>query len=184
MADPKHIAKLKEGVDAWNEWRWGPLVLASIQSIDHKERFRRAFCAVLALERLHSDLQTKGVRCWYAPEDLKTGDKFRQRIDEAIRIYDKLLAVLSENSIESQRVEDEVEGALEKERQQNKLALFPVRLDDAVMNAGQAWAASLWRTRHIADFTNWETHDSYQNAFKRLLQDLQGKEAATAGERV
>jgi hypothetical protein len=133
------------------------------------------------VQRLYADLQARNVRCWYAPEDLKIGDKFRQRIDEAIRIYDKLLVVLSENSIQSSWVEDEVEGALEKERQQNKLALFPVRLDNAVMKTDQAWAANLRRTRHIADFTKWKSHDSYQSAFKRLLRDLQGKDAAAAG---
>jgi Pentapeptide repeats (8 copies)/TIR domain len=28
-------------------------------------------------ERLYADLQRNGVRCWFAPEDLKIGDKFR-----------------------------------------------------------------------------------------------------------
>ena len=35
--------------------------------------------------RLHADLQAKGARCWFAPEDLKIGDKFRVEIDHAIR---------------------------------------------------------------------------------------------------
>ena len=39
---------------------------------------------------LHDDLQNNGVRCWFAPEDLKIGDKSRGRIDDAIRIHDKL----------------------------------------------------------------------------------------------
>ena len=52
-------------------------------------------------ERLHADLQQKGVRCWFAPEDLKICDKFRPRIDESIRIYDKLVVILSEESIRS-----------------------------------------------------------------------------------
>lgn len=133
-------------------------------------------------EWLYADLQAKGVRCWYAPEELKTGDRFRQRIDEAIRVYDKLLVVLSENSIQSAWVEEEVEGALEKERRENKLSLFPIRLDDAVMETKQAWAASLRRLRHIADFTKWKDHDFYQNAFKRLLHDLQGRDAAAGIE--
>src|SRR5208283_1364210 len=34
-------------------------------------------------QRLHADLQQKGVRCWFAPEDLKIGAKFRTRIDES-----------------------------------------------------------------------------------------------------
>ncbi len=52
-------------------------------------------------ERLYADLQSKNVRCWFAPEDLKIGDKFRVRIDESIRLYDKLLLVLSEHSLAS-----------------------------------------------------------------------------------
>ena len=146
-------------------------------------------------QRLHADLQQKGVRCWFAPEDLKIGDKFRTRIDESIRVYDKLMVILSENSIRSPWVEDEVEAALEKERQKPGLGirdtghgqgaaalekerkpgntvLFPIRLDDAVMETDQAWAASLRRTRHIGDFRAWKDHDQYQKSFERLLRDL------------
>ena len=123
-------------------------------------------------QRLHADLQQQGVRCWFAPEDLKIGDKFRMRIDESIRIYDKLMVVLSENSIRSPWVEEEVEAALEKEQKQNKLVLFPIRLDDAVMETDQAWAASLRRTRHIGDFRAWKDHDPCQKSFERLLRDL------------
>jgi len=126
-------------------------------------------------ERLHADLQNKGVRCWFAPEDLKIGDKFRSRIDESIRVYDKLMLLLSENSIQSPWVEEEVEAALEKEHQQNKLVLFPIRLDDAVMQTQQAWAASLRRIRHVGDFRNWKDHDAYQRAFDRLLRDLKSE---------
>ena len=79
---------------------------------------------------------------------------------------------LSENSIRSPWVEEEVEAALEKERKQNKLVLFPIRLDDAVMETDQAWAASLRRTRHIGDFLTWKDHDQYQKSFDRLLRDL------------
>src|SRR5215471_3522555 len=56
-------------------------------------------------ERLHADLQNNGVRCWFAPEDMKIGDRIRPRIDETIRVYDKLLLVLSKASVASQWVE-------------------------------------------------------------------------------
>ena len=52
-------------------------------------------------KRLYADLQTAGVRCWYAPEDMKIGDKFRSRIDEAIHFHDKLLLILSKHSLEA-----------------------------------------------------------------------------------
>lgn len=127
-------------------------------------------------ERLHADLQNKGVRCWYAPKDIKIGDKFRARIDESIRIYDKLLLVLSENSVSSQWVEKEVETALEREGEQHKTILFPISLDDAVNEMKVGWPADVRRTRHIGDFTRWKDHDSYQKAFDRLLSDLKAGE--------
>jgi hypothetical protein len=123
-------------------------------------------------DRLYNDLQGKGVRCWLATEDLEIGDRFRQVIDQAIRSYDKLLIVLSETSVESEWVEDEVEAGLEKERKQKRDVLFPVQIDDAVMKTDEAWAAKIRRARHIGDFTNWKDHDSYQKAFDRLLRAL------------
>jgi TIR domain/Pentapeptide repeats (8 copies) len=131
------------------------------------------------VERLYADLQAKNIRCWYAPEDLKIGERFRIKIEESIRIYDKVMIVLSKNSIRSAWVEEEVEAALERERQQKgPHVLFPIRLDDAVMETTQAWAASLRRTRHIGDFSKWKNHDSYQKAFDRLLRDLKSEAKA------
>ncbi len=67
-------------------------------------------------KRLHNDLQAEGVRCWFAPEDMKIGDKIRHHIDESIRVYDELLIVLSEHSLASTWVENEVETAFDKEQ--------------------------------------------------------------------
>ncbi len=131
-------------------------------------------------ERLYADLQGKGVRCWYAPEDLKIGEKIRVGIDESIRIHDKLLLVLSKNSVASDWVEKEVETAMEKERQQKRVVLFPIRLDDAVMKIETGWPADIRRSRNIGDFKKWKTHDTYQKAFERLLRDLKAKESIGA----
>jgi hypothetical protein len=46
-------------------------------------------------KRLYSDLQSAGVRCWFAPKDMDIGDKILQRNNESIKMYDKLLLVLS-----------------------------------------------------------------------------------------
>jgi hypothetical protein len=122
--------------------------------------------------QLHDDLVARGVRCWFAPKDMKIGDRIRPRIDESIRIYDKLLLVLSEHSVSSKWVEFEVEAAMDKEQEGKPPVLFPVRLDNTVMESTTAWAAHIKRTRHIGDFTDWKNHDSYQTAFTRLLRDL------------
>lgn len=84
----------------------------------------------------------------------------------------KVVLVLSEHSIESDWVESEVETALEKEREQGRIVLFPIRLNDSVMETDKAWAAEIRRTRNIGDFREWEDHDSYQVAFQRVLRDL------------
>ncbi len=128
------------------------------------------------VQKLYKDLTARNVSCWFAPEDLKIGDEFRERIDDAIRIHNKLLVVLSENSINSSWVKKEVETAFEKERMNDHTVLFPVRLDDNVMNTVQAWAADIRRTRHIGDFSKWRRKSSYQNAFERLLKDLKAKD--------
>jgi hypothetical protein len=121
---------------------------------------------------LHSQLRSEGLRVWLATEDLRIGDRFRTRIDEAIRLHDKLLLVLSINSVESIWVESEVEAAFEKEQKQKRTLLFPIRLDDKVLETEEAWAAEIRRTRHIGDFRKWKDHDEYQKALTRLLRDL------------
>ena len=128
-------------------------------------------------ERLHTDLQAKGVRVWYAPHDLPIGARIRPAIDESIRVYDKLLLVLSKASVTSQWVEQEVETALASEREQEgKTVLFPIRVDDAIMEIKSGWPALLKNTRNVGDFTHWKDHDSYQRAFDRLLRDLRAEE--------
>ncbi|HVB22310.1 MAG TPA: toll/interleukin-1 receptor domain-containing protein [Ktedonobacteraceae bacterium] len=132
-------------------------------------------------KRLYADLQSNNVRCWFAPEDMKIGDEIRVRIDESIRIYDKLLVVLSENSVNSGWVEDEVEAALEKEwlareRGEKQVVLFPIQLDDAVKDIIAGWPAKIRRTRNIGDFRNWDkSHADYIKAFKRLLRDMKAE---------
>ena len=52
-------------------------------------------------ERLYDDLQSNGVRCWFAPHDIQGGRKIHEQLDEAIRLHDKLLLILSERSMSS-----------------------------------------------------------------------------------
>ena len=66
----------------------------------------------------------------------------------------------------------------EEERQRGGVVLFPVRVDDAVMETKEAWAAKLRRSRNIGDFRAWKDHDAYQRALKRVLRDLQIEKAA------
>ncbi len=136
-------------------------------------------------ERLHADLQAKGVLCWFAPHDMRGGKKVHEQIDEAIRVYDKLLLLLSRESMTSTWVNREIFKARERELREKRRVLFPIRLcsfeelrdwklEDG--DSGQDLAREI-REYFIPDFSNWKNHDAYKLAFDRLLDDLHGKDA-------
>jgi hypothetical protein len=134
-------------------------------------------------ERLHADLQDKGVRCWKDDHDMRGGRKLQEQIDEAIRLHDKLLLILSTNSMESEWVKTEISKAHKREIKEGKRILFPIRLcsfeamrdwECFDADAGKDSAREI-REYFIPDFSNWKDHDSYLLAFGRLLDDLHGK---------
>lgn len=134
--------------------------------------------------RLYNDLQAAGVRVWFAPEDLKIGEEFGKVINREIRLRDKLILVLSENSVNSEWVAYEVEKALEEEERRNEgkpksepmesPVLFPIAIDDAFTESDEPWTRMIKRRRHIGDFRGWKEHDKYKRTFDRLLRDLMG----------
>ncbi len=71
-------------------------------------------------DRLYADLQAKGVRCWFAPHDIRGGRKIHEQIDEAIRLHDKLLLILSEDSMASDWVQSEIAKARKREAQEKQ----------------------------------------------------------------
>ena len=144
---------------------WGPI------------QFYSAFISYSAkddefVHRLYADLQDNGVRCWFAPEDMKIGGKIREELHTHIRLRDKLVLVLSEDSINSRWVELEVETAFEEETRRGETVLFPIRLDDSVFGVKAHWAQQIQLTRNIGDFTAWKDHDSYQKGLERVFGDL------------
>ncbi len=129
------------------------------------------------------------LRVWYAPEDMPGGKKLHEEIETAIRVYDKLLIVLSEHSLESEWVKTELRRAFKEERAseragKKKRKLFPVRLTD--MERIKAWSCFdadsgkdlgvELREYFIPDFSRWKEHDQFETAFVRLLKDLKADE--------
>jgi uncharacterized protein YjbI with pentapeptide repeats len=126
-------------------------------------------------DRLHADLQNNGVRCWFAPHDLPIGAKTWDAIDEAIRLRDKLLVILSKASIGSDWVEDEVNKAYAEERTRKEVVLFPIRIDNAIRSTAEPWAVKLRDQRNIGDFRQWRKPEAYQKSVDRLLHDLKAR---------
>lgn len=129
-------------------------------------------------ERLHADLEQAGVRCWFAPHDLPIGAKIRPAIHKAILTNSLVILILSAHSMSSPWVENEVETAFEREGTTGTTILVPVRLDAAIMEAQEGWAADIRRQRNIGDFTAWEDAPSYAVALARLLESLRTWTAA------
>ena len=135
-------------------------------------------------DRLYADLQNKGVRCWFAPHDIQGGRKLHEQIDEAIRLHDKLLLILSPHSMESEWVKTEIAKARRREVRDQRRVLFPIRL--APFETLRDWecfdadtgkdSAREIREYFIPDFSNWKNHDSYQEAFQRLISDLKASD--------
>jgi hypothetical protein len=138
-------------------------------------------------DRLHADLQNKGVRCWVAPHDIQAGKKIHEQIDEAIRRYERLLLILSPDSMNSEWVKTEIRKARKRERTEKKRVLFPVRLvsfeairDWELFDAdeGKDLAVEI-REYFIPDFSEWKNHDPYAVGLEKLLRDLK-TDGATA----
>ena len=122
--------------------------------------------------KIGDDLQREGIRCWYAPEEMKMGDAIRQQVDQLIRIQDKLLVVLSKFSVESAWIQNEVAAALKEERNRKRAVLFPLRLDNGCMDTEKDWLVNLQKRRQFYDFSAWENWEAYYTQFNRLLGDL------------
>jgi TIR domain/Pentapeptide repeats (8 copies) len=124
------------------------------------------------IEKIGDDLQREGIRCWYAPEEMKMGDAVRRQVDQLIRIQDKLLVVLSKFSVESPWIQKEVEAAMAEERNRKRPVLFVMRLDNGCMDAEIAWLDNLQKSHQIYDFTAWENWETYYTQLSCLIADL------------
>jgi uncharacterized protein YjbI with pentapeptide repeats len=131
-------------------------------------------------DQLYDRMHDAHLRVWYAPQDMQGGKKLYEQIETAIRVYDKLLIVLSKASLRSEWVMKELRKAFETERRSGKRKLFPVRLTDYRTlkkwechdsKSGKDLAEEL-RQYFIPDFSNWKDHDQFEKAFSRLLKDL------------
>ena len=131
-------------------------------------------------KRLHQRMRAAGLRVWFAPEDLKGGEKLHEQLERAIQVHDRLLLVLSDTSIQSAWVEREIRHACQTERKEGRRKLFPIRLTDfdtlcewkcPDSKSGRDLAEEV-RQYFIPDFSNWKDHDAFEKSFDKLLADL------------
>jgi hypothetical protein len=134
--------------------------------------------------RLHERMRAAKLRVWFAPEDIQGGKKLHKQIERAIQVHDRLLLILSENSIHSEWVMTEIRNAVKVETKDRRRKLFPIRVCD--FDTLRDWGcfdadfgkdlAKEVRQYSIPDFSDWKNHDDFEAAFAKLLRDLRASE--------
>src|SRR5262249_47422028 len=139
-------------------------------------------------KKLHARMRQEHLRVWFAPEDMKGGEKIHEQIDKAIGAFDKLLLVLSENSMRSEWVGTEIYKARQREINEKRRILFPIRLVDFDVirkweyfdsDTGKDLAREI-RDYFIPDFSNWDQQTSFEEGFASFLRGLRAEAAAEA----
>ena len=149
-----------------------PIQFYSCFIISHSSKDER-FCG-----RLYADLQTKGVRTWYLPEDTRWGEPVWGDIDHSTRIYDKLVVICSGDSLQSGPVLREIELALQREDRGGKNVLFLVRIDDYLFDRWEHPRKADVVSKVVGDFRGWDQDTArYDVAFKKLLRALEAEDS-------
>jgi hypothetical protein len=139
----------------------------------------------LFAERIYEGLQARGVRCWFAPHEMQGGRKLHEQIDDAIRVHERLLLILSPDSINSEWVKTEIAKARRREVIEKRRMLFPVLLKISYDELKQ-WecfdadtgkdSAREIREYYIPDFSQWERPEKFKEEFEKLVRDLKKAE--------
>ena len=99
---------------------------------------------------------------------------------EGIQRHHVVLLVLSDASVRSDWVENELDMARSKEKAEGRAVLCPVALDDTWKTKVEAKdgpgdpSRQLWRTlqqKLVVDFSGWRTK-AFEEAFQKLLRGL------------
>jgi hypothetical protein len=89
-------------------------------------------------------------------------------------VFDELIVVCSENSLQSGPVNREIERALNREDKEGKNILFPIRIDDYIFDHWEHERKSDVARKVVGDFSGWDKDAAkHDKAFDKLLKGLQ-----------
>ncbi len=132
-------------------------------------------------ERLAADLEVNGFRCWFTPHNSDTDELMRVQTDHTIQMQDKVLLILSKDSMNSQWAKEEVEKAYNRGVNENRRVLYPIAVcpleelakwEETDLGSGKESALEIGEY-FIPNFSNWPDHYSFRQVFSEFLRDLQ-----------
>jgi uncharacterized protein YjbI with pentapeptide repeats len=129
-------------------------------SYDHKD--------AVFVGQLGARMRRRRIGFWIDSASLRAGERFAERIGEAIGRHDRFVVVLSKASVRSDWVRREVELA----RVQKADDILPIRLDDTVLAQRDDTWAELASSRHISDFSRWPEPAVFKRQFELLADAL------------
>ncbi len=124
---------------------------------------------------LYERLKKEEASVWLDRHDMVAGS-LQKQIHRAIRLNDIVLLVLSKSAIQSDWVENELEMARKKEKEENRDVLCPIALDDSwksKLDRDESDRA-LWRTltkKNVLDFSKWKTK-AFEPVYQKLVRGL------------
>ncbi len=128
------------------------------------------------VDKVYARLKQEGANVWLDRHDMVAGP-LQKQVFQGIRLNDVVLLVLSESSIKSDWVENELDMARCKEKEQSRDVLCPIALDDswkAKVQDKELDDRHLWRTltkKNILDFSEWRS-DGFEEPFRKLLDGI------------
>jgi hypothetical protein len=139
--------------------------------------------------KLYERLKNQQARVWLDRHDMTAGP-LQKQLDRVIRLNDVVVVVLSKASVQSDWVENELDMARKKEKEEKRDVLCPVALDTAWKSKMESSEPNrmLWLTlkqKNVLDFSKWKTK-AFERSFAKLVQGLKiycepvGKPAATS----
>lgn len=129
---------------------------------------------------LRAGLDAQGVQCWLAEHDMQAGRRIVDQLEEAIDARERVLLILSAQSIRSPWVNFEIRRAREREKATRSDVLFPVSL--LPFDELRQWTAidtdtgedlaRVVREFYIQDFSGWTDKTAFAAALDKLVESL------------